>query len=378
VGIQQKLACEFDKSAAKTIEKNRPELPLIGDLLDYDVKQIRKISGLGAKQSPTLIVGGPPCQAFSTAGKRQAFNDPRGNVFLKYIELIGELQPKYAVIENVRGLLSASLEHVPLEQRSKTRSFTSPDQIPGSALNQVLKLLESFGYTVNFNLYNAANFGVPQSRERVILIAARGKKIVPFLTPTHSDVTDWNLPKWETFKSATKGLKESEMHSATFSEERLKFFRMLGPGEYWKHLPTEELKLEALGNSYYSGGGKTGFYRRLDWNKPSPTLVTHPAMPATELAHPEKDRPLSVEEYKRLQQFPDDWELQGSLVNQYKQLGNAVPVGLGAAVGRAVIDHIENRKSKIDYSLFKYSRYVNTSAAEWRKEYYERVEENGF
>jgi DNA (cytosine-5)-methyltransferase 1 len=85
-----------------------------------------------------------------------------------------------------------------------------------------------------------------------------------------------------------------------------------------------------------------------------------------------------VEEYKRLQQFPDDWQLQGSLINQYKQLGNAVPVGLGAAVGRAIIDHIENRKSSIDYSLFRYSRYLNTSAVDWRKDYYERAEENGF
>ena len=90
-GIHQILACDFDKHCRNTIKLNRPDLPVIDDLNNYEAEDIRKIAGLRKKQRPTLIVGEPPCQAFSTAGKRQAFKDPRGNVFLKYVQLIGEL-----------------------------------------------------------------------------------------------------------------------------------------------------------------------------------------------------------------------------------------------------------------------------------------------
>lgn len=164
-GINQLLASEIDKSAIATISTNKPDLPLIGDLLDYTPSDIRKISGLGTKESPTLIVGGPPCQAFSTAGKRQAFTDPRGNVFLKYIELIDALSPEYAVIENVRGLLSAALSHRPLTERGADSPPLTQEELPGSALFKVIQMLRSYGYEVSFNLYNSANFGVPQVRE---------------------------------------------------------------------------------------------------------------------------------------------------------------------------------------------------------------------
>ena len=100
-GFKTLLACEFDKFCQRTIKVNKPELPVISDILDYDGIAIRKLAGLKEKQRPTVIVGGPPCQAFSTAGKRQAFTDPRGNVFLKYLDLIKELSPEFAVIENV-------------------------------------------------------------------------------------------------------------------------------------------------------------------------------------------------------------------------------------------------------------------------------------
>jgi DNA (cytosine-5)-methyltransferase 1 len=121
-----------------------------------------------------------------------------------------------------------------------------------------------------------------------------------------------------------------------------------------------------MGKSYYSGGGKTGFLRRLYWDRPSYTLVTHPAMPATDLGHPEEDRPLSVQEYKRLQEFPDDWVVCGSVLEQYKQIGNAVPISLGRAIGRAIAAHISGRKVKTIVA-FPYSRYNNTSHLDWRK-----------
>ena len=99
-------------------------------------------------------------------------------------------------------------------------------------------------------------------------------------------------------------------------------------------LMPQKLQKEALGNSYYAGGGKTGFLRRLAWDKPAPTLVTDPSMPATDLAHPELNRPLSIEEYKRVQEFPDDWKLAGNLRYQYKQIGNAVPPLVAKTFGK--------------------------------------------
>ncbi|MBF6682394.1 DNA cytosine methyltransferase, partial [Acinetobacter baumannii] len=130
------------------------------------------------------------------------------------------------------------------------------------------------------------------------------------LTPTHSEDGAQGLPAWRTVRQALEGLNNH--NHLNFPEKRLRFYRLLKAGQNWRNLP-EDQQREALGKSYFAGGGKTGFLRRLAWDKPSPTLVTHPAMPATDLAHPEADRPLSIEEYKRIQEFPDDWQLAGPL-----------------------------------------------------------------
>lgn len=363
-GIHQVLACEIDKSAQASIRANRPDMAVIDDILGYEASDLRKLAGLKRGQRPTLVVGGPPCQAFSTAGKRQGFTDPRGNVFLRYIQIIEDLKPDFAVIENVRGLLSAALKHRPLDERGREYKPLTADELPGGALAHVIDWLERLGYGVSFNLYNAANFGVPQVRERVILIASRDGSRLPHLNPTHSNDRSYGLQPWTTFRNAVEGLAEDQMTGTSFPEARLRFYRMLGPGQYWKDLPTDELKREALGNSYFAGGGKTGFLRRLAWDKPSPTLVTHPAMPATDLAHPEKDRPLSVQEYKRIQQFPDEWVICGKVTDQYKQIGNAVPVGLGRAVGRALLDHMSGIEANPPRG-FPFSRYKNTDEDSW-------------
>ena len=373
VGINPLITCDYDKHCRNTIFLNRPELPVLEDILNYTASDIRKTAGLKKGQRPTIVSGGPPCQAFSTAGKRRAFNDPRGNVFLYFIDLALELDPEYIVIENVRGLLSAPLQHKPHSERVERNSPVSLEETPGSALAYVVNLLESGGYNLSFNLYNAANYGVPQKRERVILIGTKNKNKVPFLRPTHSEDGVFDLKRWVTFVEAVHDLNNSEMTGLSFPEKRLVYYRMLKSGQYWKDLPSEEIKMKALGKSYFSGGGKTGFLRRLDWDKPSPTLVTHPAMPATDLAHPEEDRPLSIQEYKRIQQFPDDWMLAGGITQQYKQLGNAVPVGLGAAVGKTILDHMNNEVISDNLMGFPYSRYKYTDDESWMAQYNERV-----
>ncbi|MCF6209394.1 MAG: DNA cytosine methyltransferase [Gammaproteobacteria bacterium] len=364
-GFDVRLACEIDKYCRQTIALNKPNMALLSDINDYSKQDILDASGLTEADEIDLIIGGPPCQAFSTAGKRKAFNDDRGNVFLKYIDLAIELNPNYIIVENVRGLLSCPMDHRPHDERGSEFPDLTADEMKGGALNFILSKLKKSGYSYSFNLYNSANFGTPQIRERVIIVCARDGKTPPYLTPTHTEKKEYGLPKWKTFKQAVKGLTEHQ--HLNFPEKRLKYYRMLKPGENWRNLP-EELQKEALGKSFYAGGGKTGFLRRLAWNKPSPTVVTHPAMPATDLAHPEEDRPLSIQEYKRIQEFPDSWILAGPLIQQYKQAGNAVPSGLGFAIGRLIVSLLNNEKPE-QFLGFNYSRYKNTSNHEWEEQF---------
>jgi DNA (cytosine-5)-methyltransferase 1 len=364
-GFDIRLACEIDKFCRQTITLNRGDTALLGDINDYQASDILKAAKLTKQDDIDLIMGGPPCQAFSTAGNRKAFKDSRGNVFLKYLDLALELNPKYIVIENVRGLLSCPMDHRPHDQRGTEYPHLSEDELSGGALNFVLNRLKKTGYGYSFNLYNSANFGTPQKRERVIIVCSRDGNSPPFMPPTNSLGGINGLPKWRSLKSCLKNL---DLHThLNFPESRLKYYRLLKAGQNWRNLPVEMQK-KAMGKSYYSGGGKTGFLRRLAWDKPSPTLVTHPAMPATDLAHPDENRPLSIQEYKRIQEFPDNWELAGSLIQQYKQIGNAVPLSLGYAVGKLVKDLI-NGKSINLVDGFKYSRYRKTSHTEWEREF---------
>lgn len=365
-GVTTYLACEVDKASRQTIEKNKPEIALIGDIRDYTAEQILDAAGL-EQRNVDIMVGGPPCQAFSSAGKRQGFNDDRGNVFLTFIDRILEIRPKYAVIENVRGLLSAALSHTPHKDRIAGYNSITLEEVRGGALGHVLSRLRNAGYGVSFNLYNAANYGAPQKRERVIVICSRDGEELPYLNPTHSENGGWNLPHWKTLRETISGMDNLEHEYVTFPEKRLRFYQLLKEGQNWRDLPIN-LQKEALGKSYFSGGGKTGFLRRLDWDKPSPTLVTHPAMPATDLCHPKELRPLSVQEYKRIQEFPDSWSIQGSKIDKYKQIGNAVPVSLGYAIGKHIVNALSGIMNHPPEG-FKYSRYRNTSHIQWNEEY---------
>ncbi|MDN4469433.1 DNA cytosine methyltransferase [Gordonibacter sp. RACS_AR68] len=351
-GIHPVLFCENDRKCRMTIDSARPEAALIGDITRYSADDVLSLTGL-ERGKVDIMFGGPPCQAFSTAGARRAFDDARGNVFLKYLDLAAEIKPTYVVIENVRGLLSTPF---PVEKDAPP--------VKGGALTLILKKLKQAGYAVSFNLYNAANFGAAQIRERVVIIGKQGSEEVPHLAPTHSDDSIWGLPAWRTFGDAVSDLDEENMHHIEFPEKRLKYFRMLKEGQCWRHLPLS-LQEEAMGKSFTLSGGKTGFYRRISFDRPCPTLVTSPTMPATDLCHPTKDRPLSVEEYKRVQGFPDDWPICGNILDKYRQIGNAVPTALGEAIGRAIIDDMNGVKPQKRFAEFKYSRYRRTSEETW-------------
>ena len=351
-GIKALLACEFNKFCRMTIQKNKPRMALIGDINKYTAKKILELANIPSDRKVDVIFGGPPCQAFSTAGARRALDDERGNVFLRYLEIIEDIKPTYVVIENVRGLLSAPYPY---------KNISSP--IKGGAFKIILERLQAAGYAVSFELYNAANFGAPQIRERVVMIGKLGSQKVAHLSPTNSDDNSYGLAPWNTLKDAIADLKEENQHYIMFPEKRLKFYRMLKEGQYWKDLP-KAVQFEAMGQKLNMGGGKTGFYRRLNFSKPSPTLVTNPTMPATDLCHPTKNRPLSVEEYARIQGFPDSWKICGPILEQYRQIGNAVPIKLGEAIAKTILADMyqENLPS---YTDFAFSRYKNTNEITW-------------
>jgi DNA (cytosine-5)-methyltransferase 1 len=339
-------------------------------LYDFDIRELtsdflRKDLGI---QSNDLfaIIGGPPCQAFSTAGRRLGLNDDRGNVFLHFVHLIGKLRPKYAVFENVRGLLSAPLVHRPHNERGRNSLPLTSEELPKGALTAILTLLEKYGYKVTFNLYNTANFGVPQTRERIIFFASRDGDEVPFLVPTHDEFSKNGRKPWRTLHDAIAKLNQKKIEGASFPERRLKFYRMLREGQNWRDLP-DKVQQEAMGKSFFSGGGKTGFYRRLAWKRPSPTLVTSPTMPATDLCHPEELRPLSIEEYSAIQTYPKGFTLAGRLVDKYRQLGNAVPCTFGKAVAEHLSAFDEGRLGASDSNEIRFSRYAETDHTSWQE-----------
>jgi DNA (cytosine-5)-methyltransferase 1 len=356
---------DVDPWACQTIRMNRPGLRLY----EEDIRAITpdRLRSDYPQQADDLfaIVGGPPCQAFSTAGRRLGLNDERGNVFLHFIQLICDLRPRYAVFENVRGLLSAPLNHRPHNLRGAGFEPLSPDEKPGGALLVVLRMLEAAGYRTTFNLYNTANFGVPQKRERLVFFASRDGHEVPHMVPTHSQESRAGLEAWVTVRDALKGLNDKVQHFVQFPAKRLDYFSYLKAGQNWRNLP-KELQSAAMGASLHSGGGRTGFYRRLPWDQPSPTLVTRPTMKATDLCHPSKLRPLSVEEYAAIQTFPESFVFAGSLEEQYRQIGNAVPCLFGRSLGEHLLAYDIGTVICPDPRV-NLSRYRNTDQLSWHQ-----------
>jgi DNA (cytosine-5)-methyltransferase 1 len=161
---------------------------------------------------------------------------------------------------------------------------------------------------------------------------------------THSNYPDptgsLQLKPWTTFWEATCDLQGREMQGTNLTPLSSKYLKFVPPGGNWIHLP-ENIKKKAMGGAFDSGGGKMGYFRRLTWDAPTPTVTTHPAQKSTMLCHPEELRPMSVDEYKRVQGFPDDWDLPESNPIKYELIGNAVPVYLSYAIASHVSNLLE-------------------------------------
>ena len=355
-GFDVRAVVDNDKFACETARLNT-NIPVIErDINKVSGKELLEISKL-KKGKVDLLFGGPPCQAFSTAGARRSLDDFRGNVIVNFLRLTEEINPKTFILENVRGLMSAKLNYAP---NGLNAEYGHTVNEPGSVLNFLVKEFEKLGYSISFALFNSANYGVPQKRERVLIFGTKGKKQIPLPSPTHTEDGSLTGKKWITLAEALKGLKEKDMHFVELSERNKKYLAGLKPGQNWTNLKPDEQK-EALGKAYKLSGGRTGFFRRLAWDLPSPTLVTDPTMPATMLCHPTMLRPLSIEEYARIQQFPEGWKFVGNVRQVYKQIGNAVPTGLGKAAGLTVISFLKGEaKNKEVIENVKYSRYHNT------------------
>ncbi len=356
-GFRTLAFVEVNRQAQDTLEANRSYFPLahmppLGDITGLTPDDVLEAAGVQPRQ-PTLLAGGPPCQSFSTAGRRGSIADPRGGLFDHFVTMVEEIQPRFFVLENVRGILSAALRHRPLHLRGPDHEALAEEEELGSLLTKVIlpTLRGRLKYEVVYGLVNAADYGVPQLRQRVLFLGSRdrefgsresqpdGMHLAELMPPTHAKEPTPGGRRWVTLGSALEGLADEAPEITQYSAARKKVFQQIPEGKNWRHLRDagrHRYLRKVMGGAYGATGGRVGFWRRLTFSKPCPTLPTSPVQKGTGLCHPVETRPLSVLEYARIQEFPDKYRIEGSVAQKYTQIGNAVPLGLGRAVGRCI------------------------------------------
>jgi DNA (cytosine-5)-methyltransferase 1 len=352
-GFSITVAIENNRYAVETIYANKDKLINSKNLqiIDRDIHLVStdEILEKGKLKigETTLITGGPACQTFSTAGSRESLGDPRGNLFLEFRRIIDEAKPRFFVMENVKGILSAAKKHRPLNKRGPGFPLILPEEELGSGFRYILSELQKTGYYIVFGLLNSADYGVPQKRERLIILGSRDGENIRLPFPTHSKEGLGLRRPWVTLRDGLCGLADYEPEHKPIPLKHQSYLELIPEGGNWHNLPIE-FQEKAIGGAYKSWGGRGGFLRRLSWSQPSPALTTDPNGRATMLCHPTEMRTLSIKEYARLQQFPDDWIFKGSTSNKYLQIGNAVPVGLGEAIGLALFEIMDIGKTSKD------------------------------
>lgn len=333
IGLEQSgIKCvalnEIDKWACETLRNNRPNWNVLeGDIKEFTFEKYRG--------EVDVVTGGFPCQAFSYAGKKLGLEDARGTLFYEFARAVQEVNPLICIGENVKGLLS--------HEKGKT-------------LQGMISVLDEIGYNVvPVQVLKAINYNVPQKRERLILVGIRKDISIKYEYPFPNSKT-YNL---------SDALKKGELYDsdvpksegAKYPEYKKAVLDLVPPKGYWRDLPVD-IQKEYMGKSFYLGGGKTGMARRIGWDEPSLTLTCSPAQKQTERCHPDETRPFTVREYARIQTFPDDWGFSGSVSQQYKQIGNAVPCNLGKELGYSIIKflnkvYLKSNKSESSISLAK-------------------------
>lgn len=319
------------------------------DVATFDPQEL--MADLGLKPGELdLLVGGPPCQSFSTAGRRGTVQDTRGTLLWDFLRFVEVLQPRYFLMENVRGLLSAALKHRKLAERpEKGGAPLEEDEQPGSVLARFSKDLRAIDPSYRLDCFevNAVNYGAPQLRERVLFIGNRFNREVDFPSPTHGPdmlreadlFAQEALRPWATLRDALDTIDDPGEEIMDFSPRKKSFLKLVAEGSNWRSLP-EEKQRESMGKAFLAKGGRSGWWRRLSFDLPCPTLVTMPNHASTSLCHPTEVRALTVKEYAAIQEFPPHWEFAGTTSKKYAQIGNAVPVRLGEVAGEVLSDEL--------------------------------------
>lgn len=324
------LANEIDKDMAQAYKLNHPSVPMLCD----DIKNITKsqldnfIHG-----QVDIVIGGPPCQSYSTLGKR--LMDDRASLFREYCRMIDIIQPKLFLFENVSGLLS--MQNGNLIKIIKT---------------EFIKL----GYDVKLKILNAVHYGVPQYRDRVILVGMKNKNVFEYpegefgdgllplrtvedalsdLPSIHSGEENNNYCSeplndlQHFFRSNNSVLADN--NSPKNSERLIKIMESLPDGGSKKDLPIEIRPKSGYGNTY----------AKMWWKKPAPTITRNFATPSSSrCVHPRDSRALTTREGARLQSFPDHYKFYGSTSKKNLQIGNAVPPLLSIALAKKVYEAI--------------------------------------
>lgn len=323
-GIEVKAGIDFDHTCQYAFEAN-----CNSQFIHQDITKVRSedIESLYDQDDIKVLVGCAPCQPFSTYTLNiDNKNDRRWQLLYEFQRLIHEVQPEIVSMENVPNLLNFKKEPV---------------------FKNFVDNLEKSGYFVWHGIVYAPDYGIPQQRKRLVLLASK-KGEIKLLPPTH-------MPnEYLTVRDAIGGLEklnsgESSQHdfihrAAKISDKNLQRIRQSIPGGSWKKDWDDELKLECHKND--SGKTYVSVYGRMEWNKPSPTMTTFcTGIGNGRFGHPEQDRALSLREAAILQSFPKDYVFADKEENLKtrqvsRQIGNAVPPKLGEIIGKSIIEHL--------------------------------------
>lgn len=329
-GFDIKAAVEIDKLASESFKSNFPKTKVFNDdICDIKGKQLLKQSGLNIRDKDILVIlACPPCQGFSSARRNeQRRDDPRNLLIMEFVRLVGEIKPIAFVLENVPGLAKG---------------------IGKSVFELAINKLSDIGYILtNPKVLEAADYGVPQKRKRLVIMGTRANNIrleLPEPTNQNPNLNDQKLPSWKSVRDTisdlskvSAGVKHNEdiLHiSANLSLTNLERLKNTPKNGGSRSSWPEHLKLEC----HKSVSGYSDVYGRMSWDSPSPTITGGCAMISKgRFGHPEQNRAITLREAARLQSFPDNFIFKGNFGEIAKQIGNAVPPLLGREIAKSLL-----------------------------------------
>lgn len=309
-------AFDNDEASIRTHNKNMPGPGFLGDASLITGADLRERAGLKKREHLDLLAGGPPCQGFSKQKRGAHLGDPRNALVLEYHRLVKELQPRAFMMENVATLAGPRGAHLVQE-------------------------FDALGYKLTGQFYLAADYGVPQTRKRFVLIGIRDDITKDFLPPKPT------TPDWPTVGSALEGLPEPpndysdhpdypNHQAARVTAKNVERFSHVPQGGGWQDIPFEE-RLKCHQVADVKIGGWTDVYGRLRWDGQCPTITGgFDSFTRGRYGHPLQNRPLTPREAARIQGFADDYVFDGNRHEVRHQIGNAVPVPMAKEIALAI------------------------------------------